>query len=661
MITPPSRAAALLAAALLAIPAQSQPPLPPPEKAEPQPEPGVQVLDRGPIHEAFAQPGADVRGKDVTAPKAPPPPIPELPPEAKPDGDNVKWVPGYWMWDADRNDFIWVSGFWRNAPVGREWSPGKWAAGKDGKFAYTPGFWRPTDMNSWRIDLPEPPATVEAGPNTPSDNPDAHWIPGAWEFRGEKYVWRPGYWAKPYGELLWTPPQYLATTHGFAHVPGYWDYPLEDRGLLYAPVCFTQPLWATPGWAYRPRFAVGLGFGNGWGAGGFFTSLYIGPGFNNYYFGNFGRPWAGGTWLGLGNPLWSPVFGFGGPVLGLNNYAGFIPWWAPTRGFANPLWRHYCWLNRNDPHYPKGVAGAYVGKALGVANPGVPAPRAVAAQPAAVGGALNTAVRAAATNAARPAVPPKQTPLVQPAPQVARAITEAKAARAANPAVIAAGKPAVNSGPAVGAATKPGPNPATVTANRLSVQPPAAPTHSGAKVNPPAAVARTEPKMPAVVPGIQRPATPDVRNSQDRTPNSGLQPLIRPGGTPGITAAPKSVTPVGPSNPLPSPKGNAGRPPVAVGNPAPVVNPSPPVIRSNPLPVGGGNPAPRISLPPPQAAPIQRLPATPSLPSMRPPVGGGGGGRVGPVGLPGGGGGGRGPAALPGGGGARGGGGKGKG
>src|SRR5438046_840742 len=121
---PSLRAGALLTAlvALASIaPAQQLPTLPPPDKqpaAKPddpaakqpdvKPEPGVQVLDKGPIHEAFAQPGADTRGKGLTAPKAPPPPVPELPPETKPDG--ATWVPGYWLWDGDRNDFIWVSG-----------------------------------------------------------------------------------------------------------------------------------------------------------------------------------------------------------------------------------------------------------------------------------------------------------------------------------------------------------------------------------------------------------------------------------------------------------------------------------------------------------------------------------------------------------------------
>src|SRR4051812_26755123 len=70
-----------------------------PLAADPAPQPGVKVEDHGPIHEGFAQPGAQTRGKNVTAPKAPPPDVPELPPDQKPAGDNVRWVPGYWHYD----------------------------------------------------------------------------------------------------------------------------------------------------------------------------------------------------------------------------------------------------------------------------------------------------------------------------------------------------------------------------------------------------------------------------------------------------------------------------------------------------------------------------------------------------------------------------------
>ncbi len=93
---------------------------------------GIEVLARGPIHEAFAEPVDNRPKPGRVVPKQPPDPIEELPPDQKPAGDNVQWLPGYWAWDDDRNDFIWVSGIWRNLPPGRQWAPGHWIEARHG-------------------------------------------------------------------------------------------------------------------------------------------------------------------------------------------------------------------------------------------------------------------------------------------------------------------------------------------------------------------------------------------------------------------------------------------------------------------------------------------------------------------------------------------------
>src|SRR4051794_9243927 len=58
-----------------------------------QTQPGVEILARGPVHEAYAQPYAADPAPTPVVPKAPPPPIHELPPDNKPDGQNVQWIP----------------------------------------------------------------------------------------------------------------------------------------------------------------------------------------------------------------------------------------------------------------------------------------------------------------------------------------------------------------------------------------------------------------------------------------------------------------------------------------------------------------------------------------------------------------------------------------
>src|SRR4029077_1083903 len=83
---------------------------------------GVEVLARGPIHEAFAS--LTINPQPTTAIAKPPPALlEELPPEEKPEGQ-VTWIGGYWAWDDDRNDFLWVSGTWRTPPAGKRWVAG---------------------------------------------------------------------------------------------------------------------------------------------------------------------------------------------------------------------------------------------------------------------------------------------------------------------------------------------------------------------------------------------------------------------------------------------------------------------------------------------------------------------------------------------------------
>src|SRR5262245_39638659 len=71
---------------------------------------GVEVQARGPVHEAFATPSDPQPAAPPVVPKEPPAAIEEVPPEQKPEGDNVQWVPGYWAWDAGTEEYVWVSG-----------------------------------------------------------------------------------------------------------------------------------------------------------------------------------------------------------------------------------------------------------------------------------------------------------------------------------------------------------------------------------------------------------------------------------------------------------------------------------------------------------------------------------------------------------------------
>src|SRR5262245_17215053 len=152
-------------AGALGVPASSpaqEPSTAPPAEAAPREAPavpqGVEVLARGPVHEAFASLAADPK-PTKPIPRQPPKPVEEVPPEEKPEGD-VLWISGYWAWDDERSDFLWVSGVWRTPPPGKRWVPGYWR--EDGsQWQWVAGFWTVAGQAEQQEQevtyLPEPP------------------------------------------------------------------------------------------------------------------------------------------------------------------------------------------------------------------------------------------------------------------------------------------------------------------------------------------------------------------------------------------------------------------------------------------------------------------------------------------------------------------------
>jgi hypothetical protein len=239
-------------------------------------------MTRGPVHEAFAGPVVfDPKASEIIA-KQPPQPVQEMPPDQKPAGDNVQWIPGYWAWDDQRNDFLWVSGIWRIPPPGRQWVPGYWT-GAQGGYQWVPGSWAPVPAADANVQtqqyLPAPPASIEAGPNVPPPQPDSIWAPGVWYWQPTGYVWRPGYWVTPQTNWLWVPAHYVWTPGGYLFVEGYWDHAVGLRGMMFAPVYFSQPVYAQPAFVYTP--SIGLL------AAGLLANLFVRPAYCHYYFGDY--------------------------------------------------------------------------------------------------------------------------------------------------------------------------------------------------------------------------------------------------------------------------------------------------------------------------------------------------------------------------------------
>ena len=165
-----------------------------------------EVLMQGPVHEAFAAPiDTDLTDGVRVYPKAPPEPVDEQPPETQTEDNQMKWIPGYWAWDDDSDDYVWVSGLWRKIPPGRDWVPGYWSQAGSG-YRWTSGYWTDDRIATETPNyLPLPPKSIDNGPSVPPPGEDYFWVPGHWEYAGTDYRWRSGFWSAQYDDWVWQP------------------------------------------------------------------------------------------------------------------------------------------------------------------------------------------------------------------------------------------------------------------------------------------------------------------------------------------------------------------------------------------------------------------------------------------------------------------------
>lgn len=289
---------------------------------------GGEVLNRGPVHEAFANAVVYNPEPGPLVTKAPPAPIEELPPETKPEGTQVVWIPGYWAWDDERDDYIWVSGIWRDLPPGRVWVPGYWLTSDEGA-RWVAGYWGDAGKARAQVEyIPEsPPPSLEVGPNIPAPSDEAIWVSGFWVWQGHRYIWSPGCWHTVRPDYVWVPASYIWTPHGYLFVGGYWDYVVARRGVVYAPVYFRTGYPFYPGWYYRPRTIIAISV--------FEEPIFYRPRYAHYYFGDY----------------YAPAY---------NNVGFQISFSFHSRGGGyDPIYARQCWENRHNPGWERNYRTSY--------------------------------------------------------------------------------------------------------------------------------------------------------------------------------------------------------------------------------------------------------------------------------------------------------------
>ncbi len=128
-------------------------------------------------------------------------------------------------------------------------------------------------------DSPPPPPSVDNGPSAPVLDETSAYVPGCWVYRETRYLWRPGFYVKANPKWCWIPDHYCWTPAGYLFIAGYWDRPLESRGLLFAPVRFHGAIYERRDFVYVPQYVVQPDFLLG--------ALFVRPAYSHYYFGDY--------------------------------------------------------------------------------------------------------------------------------------------------------------------------------------------------------------------------------------------------------------------------------------------------------------------------------------------------------------------------------------
>ena len=249
--------------------------------AQPAPadaEQGVQVLTRGPVHEAFAETVTFDPEPGIVVPKAPPAAIEELPPDQRPEGANVAWIPGYWGWDDERNDFLWVSGIWRDLPPGRQWVPGYWGQIR----ARLSMDFRLLGRRQGERGGILARAARDASKSVPTLPRLRRQTCGCPAVGSGSRTATPGVpvSGRPCSRIgIGFPPITFGPRAATSSSTATGITPIGRRGVLFAPVYFNAGVYARRGFSYSPTMVIDLGV--------FANHLFLRPQYQHYYFGDY--------------------------------------------------------------------------------------------------------------------------------------------------------------------------------------------------------------------------------------------------------------------------------------------------------------------------------------------------------------------------------------
>jgi hypothetical protein len=159
------------------------------------------------------------------------------------------------------------------------------------------------------------------------------YVPGTWVYLNAKYLWRPGLWIAYHPGWVWVPACYVWTPSGCIFIDGYWDHPLDQRGLLFAPVRIDPRVFIAARRPFVPRSVVYNDFLLG--------AMFARSGVRHYYFGDYFEP--------------------------RYDKLGFVPWpdYHPVKGAYDPTFAYYRHLHAKDARWEPALRSLYTGRRAG--------------------------------------------------------------------------------------------------------------------------------------------------------------------------------------------------------------------------------------------------------------------------------------------------------
>jgi hypothetical protein len=150
---------------------------------------------------------------DVARGKVPPPPRHEEVPEVP--GPEVDWVPGYWEYHAELDDFVWIGGTFVVRAAAGEPAGDELAA--DHEIHDDPG---PRELDD---SVPPQPAPRRETIPPPPAVAGAVWVAGYWQLEGDTWQWVEGRWEVPQRGIRFRAPSIEVRGGVKVYVPGGWS------------------------------------------------------------------------------------------------------------------------------------------------------------------------------------------------------------------------------------------------------------------------------------------------------------------------------------------------------------------------------------------------------------------------------------------------------